>query len=336
MSRSLDNDFLSRAYAAFDIDSAATATSLGRASANRTWRIQTGRDSFFLKEFRYSPSDLRWVESLRAAVAFEIVIWRGGTIDMPAPVAGTSGELLETVAGSRGDDALVRLHRWTPGQSSHAQPAVSSIRAAGAQLGTVQAIGAEHSSARSGSLMWWNWDPRAALASFGEAGFLTAAEVARYASIVDEAIDLAEVGQLTESWTFCHSDHKPDNVLLHDDRLILTDWDEAALCPPRYEAAEAALMWSGWDGRLANRERMVAFLEGYRSTGAAFDRPEPLDFAKWAAERVGWFNYLALRTLGRMSGSDDEVAEALTNAIATLRETEAGLTQLERWAAWMS
>ena len=64
--------------------------------------------------------------------------------------------------------------------------------------------------------------------------------------------------------------------------------------------------------------------------------PSPLDFAKWAAERVGWFNYLALRTLGLVSSPDTETDEALKGAIATLRETAAGLPQLERWAAWMA
>ena len=81
---------------------------------------------------------------------------------------------------------------------------------------------------------------------------------------------------------------------------------------------------------------MVAFLDGYRSVGAEIDRPEPVDFAKWAAERVGWFNYLALRTLGLVSSPDTETDEALKGAIATLRETAAGLPQLERWAAWMA
>lgn len=336
MDGSLANDFLARAYAAFDIGTSASAKALGGASANRTWRIDARRETFFLKEFRYPPTDVRWVDSLRAAVEFEAAIWRSGAIDMPEPVAGTSGEFLETVTGSHGVDALVRLHRWTPGQSSLPQAAVTMARAAGAQLGAVQSIGADHRRARSGSLLWWNWEPRETLARFGAGGFLTAVELARYASVIDEAIALAEVGQRTDCWTFCHRDHKPDNVLLHDDRLILTDWDEAALCPPRYEVTEAALLWSGWDGRIASRERMVAFLDGYRSGGAAIDRPEPLDFAKWAAERVGWFNYLALRALGLVSSSDAEAGEARKGAIATLRETAAGLPQLERWAAWMT
>lgn len=336
MNGPLANAFLSRAYAAFEIDERATATSLGGASANRAWRVVAGSETFFLKEFRYPPSDVRWVESLRSAVEFEAACWRGGGIDMPEPIAGRSGEFLETVAGSHGEDAIVRLHRWTPGQSVASRAEVDTVRAAGTQLSAVQSIGADHHTASSGSLLWWNWEPRDSLVRFGAAGFLTAVEVARYGSVVDEAIALAELGQQTEYWTFCHGDHKPDNVLLHVNGLVLTDWDEAALCPPRYEVVEAALLWSGWDGRLANRERMVAFLDGYRSGGSVFDRPEALDFAKWAAERVGWFNYLALRTLGPLSGSDAETDDALTGAIATLQETASGLAQIERWAAWMT
>ena len=80
-------------------------------------------------------------------------------------------------------------------------------------------------------------DPQAGLVEVLVAAGLDSDEVelARYASVIDEAIALAEVGQRTDCWTFCHRDHKPDNVLLHDDRLILTALTEAALsiAPPR-------------------------------------------------------------------------------------------------------
>lgn len=322
------------ALEAFGLEPTAIATPVGGNSANRTWRVRADTGEYFLKEFRYPPSDRAWVASLRSAVAFEVAVWRAGAIDMPAPVAGRSGDFLQPITGSQGNEALVRLHRWLPGsaQSKPANPDV--IKAAGAQLGMVQAIGAAHTSATSGALLWWNWKPQETLAQLGVAGLLTAAEVGRWRSVLDEAVGLAQRGQRSASWSFCHGDHKPGNVLLLADRLVLTDWDEASLCPPRYEAVEAALLWAGWNGRKADQSRMAAYLDGYQSAGGAIGRLEWLDFSKWAAERVGWFEYLARRTLGSIRGSTTEIHDARIAAIETLHEIRAGLDQVDQWISW--
>jgi Ser/Thr protein kinase RdoA (MazF antagonist) len=326
----------SAALEAFGLEITASATPMGGVSANRTWRVRAEAGGFFLKEFRYPPADHAWVASLRSAVAFEVAVWASGVIDVPTPVAGRSGDFLQWITGSQGEEALVRLHQWTPGRAE-AQPASPEmIRAAGAQLGKVQAIGATHASATSGTLLWWNWVPQETLARLGVAGLLSPAEVGRWRPVLEEAVDLAQRGQQSATWSFGHGDHKPDNVLAVGDRLILTDWDEASLCPPRYEAVEAALLWSGWNGRQADRSRMAAYLDGYRSAGGALDRLERLDFSKWAAQRVGWFEYLARRTLGSIRGSTTEVQEARIGAIETLHEIRAGLEQVDRWMSWFA
>lgn len=331
-----EDAFLSRACTAFNLGRPEAVARLPSASANRTWRLVASSGTTLVKEFRYPPSDLAWVRALEAATDFEWAVWSGGEVEMPAPLRSGSGRVVESMLGSRGRPALVRVHAWSYDPPLPPMASADITSAAGAQLALVQSIGARYRRSATGSLRWWSWDPVARLYDLRKRGFVTSSDTARFHSVLVDALELARLGESAEDWSFCHFDHKPDNILLAGERLVLVDWDEAALCPPRCEVAEAALLWAASSNDGPDRRRLTAFLGGYNSAGGSFDKPTAVDFAKWAASRAGWFDYLALRVLGLVNGSAREADEALTMAMATLQDAADGLREVDTWARWMA
>lgn len=304
-------------------------------STNATWDLETADGRFLVKQFRYPPDDEIWLRAIEEASEFEWQAHSHAIVPMPIPVRSVSGRMVEVVDGAQGGSALTRVHQWSSGVQADLAPQTTLVDA-GAQLATVQEFGGSYRTASEGSLWWWSWDPRCWVDALRVEGYLDRSEASRASSVLEEAercIFLAE--RQATRWTMCHFDHKPANVLVHDGALTLVDWDEAAMCPPGMEAAEAAILWASTTEGI-DRRRLVAFLEGYRSVGGALDTVSVDDLGKWLASKVGWFDYVARRALGVLPASRHEAIESVAAARATLEKLSVGVGHLGRWVRWMS
>ena len=304
-------------------------------STNTTWKVEAGGSSFLVKQFQYPPDDETWLRTIGEAAEFEWHVHLSEIVPMPVPVRSTLGHLVEVVDHPDGRSVLTRVHRWCEGIPADRYRQVS-LAGAGALLAAVQQCGGDYQTSSEGSLRWWRWDPLRWLEALRVEGYLDRSEAAMGRGALVEAERLLALAKERAShWRMCHFDHKPANVLVHDGAMTLVDWDEAAMCPPGMEAAEAAILWASTPEGV-DRGRLESFLDGYRSAGGAL-RPVSIDdLAKWLASKVGWFDYTAQRSLGALPGSPADVTESITAARDTLGELSAGMGQLERWVRWMT
>ena len=305
-------------------------------STNLTWRLQTEEGRHVVKQFRYPTSDELWRESLVEAARFECDAHDGGVVGMALPCRSVHDNVIEQLTGTYGRPALVRVHSWVDGTGVPPEPSPATIADAGRQLAAVQSFASLRPSQRSGSLLWWDWDPERWLAALANQRTIAPNEVVEGLSVLAAALELIhDAERSAATWTMCHYDHKPDNVLCTPRGLVLLDWDEAAMCPPRCEVVESALLWATTSAGV-DRGRLDAFLSGFSSAGSGLDGPAETDMGKWLASKVGWFDYSARRALRVLPCTDSEAEISLDQARTALMDLTRGLDHIGLWIGWMA
>lgn len=300
--------------------------------ANRLWRFDIPSGRFVVKEFRYTVSDVRWVAAIHEAAEFESEVWHARGVRMAQPIRCASGDFVPTIVGSRGSPMLVRAHRWCGGERIVGPTDASTASAAGSQLSAIQQLGAAFRRRSSGSLRWWSWQPLDVIERLRRGGLINDVAARLGSMSLTNAEHLIAVGEASSgTWSFCHYDHKPANVLLTNGQITVLDWDEATLCHPRLEAVESALRWAGIEQGVIRDELFIAFLDGYRQANADIRPIERSDFAKCLAGIVGWFDYLGRRTLREFDDTDSEAHEALHGVRNALVSLDYVLNELSRW-----
>ncbi len=327
--------FIRRIAAAFALGEPTDWQALPDVSTNLRWDVWTPSGRYVVKQLRYPPTDDIWRRAVERAAEFELRAHRAGFVAMAPPRHSVEGHLIELTTGVDGPAALIRVHEWMAGEPVSPLAPLATVAAAGQQLASVQNFGAVDHAGQAGSLRWWSWEPDRWLTALADAAMIdprVAADGRRALAEAASLIDLSE--RCAKTWRMCHFDHKPDNVLLTTRGLVLLDWDEAAMCPPRCEAAEAALLWAA-TGEEIDRQRLDAFLEGFRTAGGNLDEPTVADMGKWVASKTGWFDYTARRALQVLPCSGREADRALTLARSALQELSDGLGAADQWVRWM-
>jgi Ser/Thr protein kinase RdoA (MazF antagonist) len=305
-------------------------------STNLTWHLRTTEGRHLIKQFRYPASDTFWRESLVEATRFESAAHDVGVVGMALPCRSVDDNVIEQLTGTYGRPALVRVHEWVDGTPVPLEPPPVTIAAAGRQLAAVQDFATRYSRQSTGSLLWWDWEPERWLAALADQRAIGPTEVSEGRTALAEALELVHAAEQSAiNWTMCHYDHKPNNVHCTPDGLVLLDWDEAAMCPPRCEVVEAALLWATTsDG--VDRRRLDAFLNGFSCGRRGLDDPTESDMGKWLASKVGWFDYSARRALRELPCTDWEADISLDHARTTLTDLAQGLDHISSWIGWMA
>ena len=325
-------ELAARAGQYFGVGDAVVSVERLPGAANRLWRVEVRAGRFVVKEFRYTTEDRRWLAALRTAARFEHEVFATGEIVMPEPLQTADGQTIVVMPGSRREIAAVRMHRWIDGAAVPLPITASAAEAGGALLAKVQAIGRRFATADTGTLRWWRWQPAHILELLEEHALLDRDSAAECRTIISEAERLIDMGEaLPGPWLFSHYDIKPQNAKVVRQVMALLDWDEAASCHPRLEAVEAALQWARVGEGRVEPELVAAFAEGFRAYGGELSGVTRADFAKWAASRAIWFEYLGRRALQEFDDDDEERATAALEALATLSGLGVGLAEVPDW-----
>jgi Ser/Thr protein kinase RdoA (MazF antagonist) len=327
----VDPGFAGRLCAVFGVDPDGSQLTSLPASSTRLWALQTAGGRFAVKEFPYHDGDRP--AQLAVAAEFEHSLWRTSRLVMPEPVRASDGQLVVLIAGSRGAEVPVRMHRWLTGSAVPVPPAAVTSAAAGRALATIQKSGSALASRPSGSLRWWTSDPRDLLDGLTDAGCLSDDQAEKARASLDGAMLLLASGeQVPGSWIYTHCDHKPENSLLVGERVAVLDWDECGYCHPRQEAAESALRWAGVSLGEPSPEAFRAFLRGYEYEAGILGTLSPADFAKWVAAVAGWFWFTARRALGEFDDTEAERTAAAEMAIGAIENLHRTLAGVDGWA----
>ncbi|NYE72265.1 phosphotransferase [Microlunatus parietis] len=262
-------------------------------SANLVWRLETAAGIRVIKELPASTVQ----EELGRAAEFERAVFEAGVVPMAEPIVDREGRLLRPMVGSGGKSALVRVHGWSQGREFGRPVDEATVCEAGRSLARIQTFGATWDAALPIKQLWRRPD-RATYDAFAarwpeliKEGWSTLAEAE---ALVSEGVEDAGRGIST------HCDHKPENSLGHDAKLIILDWDEAGRREPRIESLRLA------------------------------------DWAKWVAGIASWYEFKAQRSLGQwaaVGSAHEEEAEAASQTLGWLRHT---LRRIPRWTSMIN
>lgn len=329
-------EFVGRLCVLFDLGDPQNVTiSAIPGNANRLWRLEVDGSNFVVKEFRYTIADKPWVIAISKAAEFEFEVWETSRLFMAEPIRGKDGAILQTIIGSRGALAVIRLHRWLDGTSVPKRVPIATAKAAGELLYDIHKLGGGFANSDQGTLRWWRWDPAGTLLRLQQLGLFDAKAAANGHAALSDAALLIAAGEVTPGrWIFSHYDHKPENTLSVSNGLAILDWDEAALCHPRLEVAESALHWAGIEAGDPSSAGFAGFIEGYRNRGGQIGDLRPSDFAKWAASIVGWFDYLGRRALQEFDDNTEEAEAAAQEAVAVIASLSIRMPEVQTWSSW--
>ncbi|KTD08247.1 phosphotransferase [Legionella jamestowniensis] len=120
--------------------------------------------------------------------------------------------------------------------------------------------------------------------------------------------------RLAKNLIYSHGDYFPHNLMWHDNKPILIDWELAGRINPSLEFALALILFSGFaTENQFNRQVVKFFLDGYYATGACLR--DDLDDAIWGAIGKAWLNWMAFqakRSLDKKLSKEERQAASQT------------------------
>ncbi|MFD2646218.1 phosphotransferase enzyme family protein [Devosia albogilva] len=211
-------------------------------SENETFLVETGQGAFTLRVHRVGyqsrpaiESELAWLSALR----------RDTNLDIPEPVPGRDGGLLQSFVTTTGEPRLAVLFRFVSG--SEPQPDDDLVGLFG-RLGEYAAVLHGHTEKwqRPSGFERPVWEAATILdadAPWGD--WRLAPGVDRSVRSVLDRLDsalwlrLAEYGKSPERFGLIHADMRLGNLLVEGDRVTLIDFDDCGFCWFAYDFAAA-------------------------------------------------------------------------------------------------
>ena len=267
-----------RALEAFALD--VTSTALVTVSENVTFKVGTSEGAYVLRLHRPGYHDLAELESERLWIR---ALGAAG-IDVPSPVRTRDGrEYTRVDVRASGEQRYAGLTHWTEGEVLfdvlERLHDVATIEAYYEQLGALAAamhdqatawcvpVGFKRHSLDEDGLLGPTpfWGP------FWEHPIFTAPERRLVIRVRDRIRErLVKFGRNASTYSLIHADLHSGNVLVHDGRLMVIDFDDAGFGWHPYDIA-VALGYQRRHAHFAAMER--AFVAGYRARRAL---PEPV------------------------------------------------------------
>lgn len=122
------------------------------------------------------------------------------------------------------------------------------------------------------------------------------------------------------TFTICHRDMDPKNVMWKNNKPIVIDWESATLANPHRELLEDALCWSGFLSNNFEEEKFLAVFKSYQEE-------RNIKHIDWydvicgnLVGRFGWLKYNLERSLGIKSNDQEEMILAEKEVLKTIDE----------------
>jgi Ser/Thr protein kinase RdoA (MazF antagonist) len=230
------------------------------ASSGRRWALRVQRRGYQSKNAL--ASEIAWLVALR----------QDGVVATPVPIAGLNGEWVQVaripVARSQGEARNVVLFAWEEGH----QPALGTdLRPCFTSLGAITAKMHTHSAAwpRPEGFERFTWDFEAALGESARWGRwrdglgMDATKRDLFGRTVELIRDrLASYGRGSDRFGLAHCDLRLANLLVHEGRVKVIDFDDCGFSWYMYDAATLMSFYEHLPGAPGLIEH---WLDGYRT-----------------------------------------------------------------------
>lgn len=139
---------------------------------------------------------------------------------------------------------------------------------------------------------------------------------------------------LSTDMVISHGDLDPKNVIWNLDNPTVIDWEAAGYVNPMQELAETAICWSENDLGEIDKDRFLAFIDGYKSRWGKIQANWSLVLINGFLGKLGWLKYNLERSLGIECTDEKEQQIGTAQVIGTIngiKRYASMITELEEW-----
>ncbi|MBO7745705.1 phosphotransferase [Paenibacillus sp. MWE-103] len=151
-----------------------------------------------------------------------------------------------------------------------------------------------------------------------------------------EALANRSAAALASEAVVSHRDLDPKNVMWHQGRPVLIDWEAAGLIHPLLDTAETALYWAEDAAGSIDRDKLGAFLSGYAGGGGLPRHAEWRPVLEHGfLGKLDWLAYNLERSVGIGTAAADERRIGTEQAVATLEAVVRHAERIDALAQWL-
>jgi thiamine kinase-like enzyme len=139
---------------------------------------------------------------------------------------------------------------------------------------------------------------------------------------------------LASDMVISHRDLDPKNVMWNNDSPLLIDWESAGYINPAQDLTETAIYWAENEVGNIDKERFLAFVDGYKSRYRVPNADWSLVLSKGFLGKLGWLEYSLKRSLWIecTDGAEQQMGtEQVTGTIEALARYAGMKDELEKW-----
>jgi len=131
-----------------------------------------------------------------------------------------------------------------------------------------------------------------------------------------------------------HRDLDSKNVMWSKGKPIIIDWEAAGYINPMQELIETAIYWSEDEIGNIDKERFLAFIDGYKKIYGALKANWRMVLLNGFLGKLGWLEYNLKRSLGIECADKEEQNMGTTQVIETINSLiyySERIIELEKW-----
>lgn len=132
-----------------------------------------------------------------------------------------------------------------------------------------------------------------------------------------------------------HRDLDSKNVLWHDDRPLVIDWESAGSIHPMQDLIETALYWSLDEAGIVNRTKFFSCIQGYEQKRGRSDVDWQRVLWHGYLGKLNWLEYNLKRSLHIESASSADQAKGSSQVVLTLDDLHSYAAQIPRVLTWL-
>lgn len=140
---------------------------------------------------------------------------------------------------------------------------------------------------------------------------------------------------LASNRVISHRDLDSKNVLWHDDRPLVIDWESAGLIHPMHDLMETALYWSRDEEGVVNQIKFVSCIHGYEQKRGRSDVDWQRVLRYGYLGKLKWLEYNLKRSLQIESASSADQAKGTLQVVPTIDDLRTYTAQIPRLLTWI-
>lgn len=139
----------------------------------------------------------------------------------------------------------------------------------------------------------------------------------------------------TTNRVISHRDLDSKNVLWHDDRPLVIDWESAGSIHPMHDLMETALYWSLDEAGIVDRTKFFSCIQAYEQKRGRSD----VDWQRilWYGylRKLNWLEYILKRSLQIESASSADQVKGSSQVALTIKDLHTYAAQIPRLLTWL-